>query len=532
MRTSTASTSRTAVSASSVSCCVRRTSPSRSSTSGLHPCDERVGVVGDGVEPPERLLGAVEQRLDARHHVLQPGHEGEQPRGRPRHDARSVEEVTGAGETHGDTLHHPTPSGQGEGVRTLSTSALTAALSALPAPGPEGPRVVVAGNHAVPWEALRTVDEALPAYRLFMLNAPTGVPQRQGVVLETPFVGAGMRDAAQLDYVPARLSLVPTLFGTTRVPDVVVLHVSAPQDGTVSMGTEVNVLPAAVEAVRARGGLVLAQVDRSMPYTYGDGVLALEEVDLALEADAPMSSPRLREPDDVSRAIGERVASLVHHGATLQLGIGGVPDAVLASLVERKGLRVWTEMVSDGILALERAGALDPDATLTTSFLFGSQDLYEWVDRNPRVRVLRTETTNDPSMIAKQKKMTSINTALQVDLFAQANASRRPDRPGRVYSGFGGQTDFIVGALHSPGGRAVIALPSVHAKAGVSTVVPLLEAPATSFQHSHIVSEQGAAQVWGCGATEQAQQLVDAVAHPSVRDELRERGRALGLALR
>lgn len=416
-------------------------------------------------------------------------------------------------------------------MRSLTPTALQQALRALPPSGLDGPRVVLAGNHALPLQVLEVLDGALEHYRLFALNAPVGVPHRDGVVLETPFVGAGMRDAAQLAYVPARLSLVPTLFSTTRAPDVVVLHVSAPRDGTVSMGTEVNVLPAAVEAVRARGGLVVAQVNPQMPYTFGDGVLALEEVDLALAVDEPLTSPRVRPPDATSAEIGRRVAELVHHGATLQLGIGGVPDAVLAWLVERRGLKVWTEMISDGVLALDAAGALDPVAPISTSFLFGSPELYAWADGNPRLRVLRTETTNDPGMIAKQRKMTSINTALQVDLFAQANASRRPDRPGRVYSGFGGQTDFIVGALHSAGGRAVIALPSVHPKVGTSTVVPLLQAPATSFQHSHVVSEQGVAQVSGCDQHEQARGLVEQVAHPAAREGLQDAGRALGLAL-
>jgi len=417
-------------------------------------------------------------------------------------------------------------------MRTLTSSALSTALAALPDVGPGGPRVVVAGNHAVPWEVLRLLDTTVPAYRIFMINAPRGVPDREGVVFETPFVGAGMRDSPRLEYVPARLSLVPTLFSTTRVPDVVVLHVSAPRDGTVSMGVEVNMLPAAGEAGRQRGGLVVAQVNRQMPYTYGDGVLALEEVDLALEVDVPLVSPTVRAPDDTASAIGERVAHLVADGATLQLGIGGVPDATLSALTGRRDLRVWTEMVSDGLLALARAGALEQAATLTTSFLFGSQDLYDWVDGNAAVRVVRTETTNDPGLIAKQRRMTSINTALQVDLFAQANASRRPDRPGAVYSGFGGQTDFIVGALHSVEGRAVIALPSVHPRAQVSTVVPLLEAPATSFQHSHIVSEQGTARVWGCDQAAQARQLVHEVAHPSVRDELVEAAGRLALPLR
>jgi len=420
--------------------------------------------------------------------------------------------------------------GSGPEVRPVSASSLSAALSALPA-GPQGPRIVLSGNHAVPWEVLRVIDAALPAYRLFMVNAPKGVPQRDGVVLESPFVGAGMRDAPGLRHVPARLSLVPALFSTTCPPDVVVLHVSAPRDGTMSMGTEVNVLPAAVEAVRRGGGLVVAQVNPRMPYTYGDGVLPLEEVDLALEVDAPLVSPQVRPPDETSAVIGERVAALVADGATLQAGIGAVPDAVLSALTGRRDLRVWTEMVSDGLLHLDRAGALEDGGVLTTSFLFGSAELYAWVDGNPRLRVLRTETTNDPALIARQRRMTSINTALQVDLFAQANASRRPDRPGRIYSGFGGSTDFVVGALHSTEGRAVIALQSVHPKAGASTVVPLLETPATSFQHSHIVSEQGVAQVWGQDQDEQARQILERVAHPSAREGLRVAAQALGLRL-
>ena len=142
--------------------------------------------------------------------------------------------------------------------------------------------------------------------------------------------------------------------------------------------------------------------------------------------------------------------------------------------------------------------------------------------------MLRTEKTNDPSLIARRPRMVSVNSALQVDLFAQANASRVR---GTIYSGFGGQTDFVVGALHSPGGHAVIALPSWHPRADVSTVLARLAGPVTSFQHSYIVSEQGAATVWGNDAVSQAEQIIDNVAHPSARDELREQGRELGLPL-
>jgi acyl-CoA hydrolase len=265
-----------------------------------------------------------------------------------------------------------------------------------------------------------------------------------------------------------------------------------------------------------------------MPYTYGDAVLPCAEVDYAIEIDEPLASPLPRPHSDVSRTIGERVADLVVDGATLQMGIGAVPDAVLATLSARRGLAVWSEMFSDGVLGLERAGALDPETPITASFVFGTAELYKWVDRNSRIRMLRTEKTNDPGLIARQPRMTSINGALQVDLFAQANAARVR---GMVHSGFGGQTDFVVGALHSPGGRAIIALPSWHPKAQVSTVVPRLAGPVTSFQHSFIVSELGTATIWGCDASTQAEQIIDQVAHPSVRDELRAAGRALGFVL-
>jgi acyl-CoA hydrolase len=337
-----------------------------------------------------------------------------------------------------------------------------------------------------------------------------------------------MRGSDRLRYLPCRLSLVPSLLATALRPDVVLVHTSVPTGGTVSLGVEVNVLPAAIEAARARGGLVVAQLNSRMPYTYGDAVLAEDEIDLALEVDDPLPSPPQRQITGLHESIGERVAALVPGAATLQLGIGAVPDAVLGALHGRRGLAVWSEMFSDGVLALDRAGALDRDRPVTASFAFGSDELYRWIDRNPRVRMLRTEKTNDPGLIARQAAMVSVNSALQVDLFAQANAARVH---GVIYSGFGGQTDFVVGALHSPGGRAIIALPSWHPKADVSTVVPRLAGPVTSFQHSFIVSEQGTATIWGNDASTQAEQVIDRVAHPSARDELRTAGRGLGFRL-
>ncbi|CNE55767.1 acetyl-CoA hydrolase/transferase [Mycobacterium tuberculosis] len=409
-------------------------------------------------------------------------------------------------------------------MRVISESHLGAVLAGLPG----RPRVVAGGNFAAPRRALAVLDEAASEYRLFMLNAQGGMPDRDGVELETPFVGAGMRGKANLRYFPSRLSLVPNLLQGPLPPDVVIVQTSTPREGTVSLGIEVNILPAAVDAVRARGGLVIAQLNPRMPYTFGDAVMTVDEIDYAIESDEPLANPVPRSPGAVAREIGARVAALVPERGTLQLGIGAVPDAVLASLLDRRGLGIWSEMFSDGVLALEKAGALDPDTPITASFAFGGEELYDWADRNERVRMLRTEKTNDPSLIARRPRLVSVNSALQVDLYAQANASRVR---GVIYSGFGGQTDFVVGALHSPGGRAVIALPSWHPKADVSTVIPRLSGPVTSFQHSFIVSEQGTATIWGQDAVSQARQIVDRVAHPAARDRLREEGRELGFPL-
>ena len=290
-----------------------------------------------------------------------------------------------------------------------------------------------------------------------------------------------------------------------------------------------NILPAAIERARARGGLVVAQLNPRMPHTLGDAEIAVNAVDLAIEVDEPLTSPPSRAGSETTTTIAGNVASLVADGSTLQVGIGELPDAVLHALTARHGLAVWSEVISDGVLGLERSGALDAERVITTSFLFGTSELYEWVDANPRVRVMRTETVNDPTTIAAHHSMCSINSALQVDLYAQANASYVH---GRIYSGFGGQPDFVVGALHSVGGQAVIALPSWHAKSDTSTIVGRLDTPVTSFQHSSVVTEQGCAFVFGRSQRAQARLLTENAAHPDAREHLRaERGthrRAVG----
>ena len=408
-------------------------------------------------------------------------------------------------------------------MRIVSETELAGELHRL---GGTSPRVVASGNFATPRHLLSIVDRTLESYRLFILNAQPPLPDRPGVTLETPFVGPGMRHRPQLVYVPTRLSLVPHLFERSHPPDVVLLSTTAPVLGVASMGIEVNILVAALQSVRRRGGLVIAQINPRMPYTFGDGEIRCELIDLALEAEEDLITAPPRPHNEISAQIGGHVAELVADGATLQLGIGAIPDCTLDVLTGRLGLAVWSELISDGVMKLEQRGAMDPARPIVASFMFGSEELYRWADRNPRLHMRRTETTNDPSMIARQPFMTSVNTAIEVDLFAQANASYVR---GRIYSGFGGQSDFTVGAMHSRGGHAVIALPSWHSATNCSTVVATLSSPVTSFQHSAIVTDQGRARIFGRSQHEQAAEIIGRVAHPNARDGLKAAADDLGL---
>ncbi len=411
-------------------------------------------------------------------------------------------------------------------MKLVSTEQLEQSLRAL---GVEQPRVVASGNHAAPRALLDTLERSLERYRLFMLAAPAPLPAREGVIFETPFVGPGMRTAGdRLDYLPMRLSLVPRLFATIRAPDVVLLHTSTPRAGRVSLGIEVNVLVAALECVRARGGLVVAQLNPRMPYTFGDSELDEELIDLAVEVDEPLGSPAIVARDEHAEAIAALVAALIEDESTFQLGIGQVPDATLRALAARRGLAIWSEMITDGVMELERHGALETATPIVCSFLFGSPEFYEWVARNPRVRMARTETTNNPVRIAAHRRMVSVNSALAVDLRDQAGASHIN---GRLYSGFGGQPDFTVGALHSPGGHAIIALRSWHEKSDSATIVPALRDPVTSFQHSAVITEQGAAQIFGRSERAQARLIIDRAAHPDAREWLHAEAEAMGLGV-
>lgn len=385
---------------------------------------------------------------------------------------------------------------------------------------------MASGNFATPKALLALADSNIAEFRLFMLGAQVGIPNRDGVIFESPFLGPGMRRSPRLNYIPCRLSLVPTIIKAKYQPDVLLLHTSNVRDGKVSLGVEVNILPAAIEATKAKGGIVIVQANPQMPYTFGDGELNLEDIDYLIEVDEPLTEAPEIPLTDVSLEIGGRIASKVSDGASLQLGIGGIPNAVIASMQTHQNLKIWTEMFSDGVLGLVRSGAVKSDSVLTASFLFGSRDLYDWVNLEPRVQLRRTEVTNDPGLISSQVQMTSINAALQVDLYDQANASYVNGQP---YSGFGGSTDFIVGALHSKGGASFMALPSWHGKSQSSNIVHRLSETVTSFQHSYVVTEQGVAECFGRSASEQATNLIEFAANPNARDYLREEAAAAGL---
>ena len=407
-------------------------------------------------------------------------------------------------------------------MRKISRDELKKVLADIP----DNPRVLVSGNFATPKALLAEFDKTVPNYTLHMLNAQIGIPNREGVTYESAFVGPGMRNSPRLHYIPSRLSLLPVIIRDHAIPDIVLIHTSPIRYDTVSLGTEVNILPAAIETVRNRGGIVIAQANKNMPYTYGDAQIYENEIDFILEIDEPLAEHKPGHGNKIAESIGARIAELVKDQSTLQMGIGAVPDAVLGLLRDRKGLRIWTEMFSDGVLNLQKAGALDEEVPITASFMFGTKELYEWANLNRRIQMLRTEKTNDPSLIAKQARMTSVNAALQVDLYDQANASRVN---GKIYSGFGGSTDFIVGALHSRGGHSFMALPSWHEKTNTSKIIPLIDEAVTSFQHSYVVTENGIARCFGRSQREQAQNLITHAAHPKAKEDLATAAKNMGL---
>lgn len=347
------------------------------------------------------------------------------------------------------------------------------------------------------------------------------------------FIGANVREAVQsgrADFVPVFLSELPGLIRSKRVNvDVALLQVSPPDErGYCSLGVSVDVVLAAVESA----GLVIAQVNPNMPRTLGASLLPLSKLDLLVDLPADLFELAAEPIDGVAAAIGAHVASLVPDGATLQAGIGRIPNAVLRALSSRHDLGVHTEMLSDGLMELAKTGVITGaqkslrPGRMVTSFVMGTRQLYDWVDQNPQLELHPSDFTNDPFIIAKNARMVAINSALSVDLTGQVAAD---SVGGRFFSGIGGQVDFIRGAARSPGGKPIIALPSTALGGTKSRIVSTLEAGAgvvTSRGDVHyVVTEYGIAQLWGKSIRARAAALIE-IAHPDVRADLLNEAKA------
>ena len=301
-----------------------------------------------------------------------------------------------------------------------------------------------------------------------------------------------------------------------------IVQVSPPDaQGYCSLGTSVDVAKAAVDSAT----LVLAQVNQRMPRTHGDGLIPFSRIHAWWEHDAPLAGPAPRAPRELDRQIAAHVAALIEDGSTLQVGVGAVPDAVLAALSGHRHLGVHTETFSDGLLPLVESGAIDNSrkachrGKIVTSFVTGSERLFGFVHDNPGVAFLESDYVNDPANIARNPRAVALNSAVEVDLTGQVAA----DSVGRrVISGVGGQMDFIRGASLSPGGKAIIALPSC-TKHGESRIVATLKEGAgvvTTRAHVHYVAtEYGVANLFGLTLSERASALIR-IAHPSHRDAL------------
>lgn len=340
------------------------------------------------------------------------------------------------------------------------------------------------------------------------------------------FVGENMRrriDNKRVDYLPCFLSEIPDLFRKGhRRPDVALVQVSPPDaSGYCSLGSSVDVTRAAVDCAR----IVLAQVNPKVPRTHGDGLIPFAKITAYWEHEAELVVPPHRAPGANDLAIAAHVASLIEDGATLQIGVGAMPDAVLAKLRNHKHLGVHTETFSDKLLALIECGAIDNSRKAfhryksVTSFVSGAPELFRFVHDNPSVIFLESDYVNNANVIARNPKVASVNSAVEVDLTGQVVA----DSIGhRVISGVGGQMDFVRGATLSEGGKSIICLPS-RCSAGMPRIVPELKPGAgvvTTRAHvQYIVTEFGVAELLGKTLGERARALIG-IAHPDDRENL------------
>lgn len=342
------------------------------------------------------------------------------------------------------------------------------------------------------------------------------------------FIGANVRGAianGEADYIPVFLSEVPNLFKHGILPlDVALVQVSPPDShGFCTLGVSVDASHAAVQ----QAPIVIAEINPNMPRTHGDGFVHVDDIDYAVEVDYPLPEHARPELSDAEVAIGRHCAGLVEDGATLQMGIGAIPDAVLAALTSHRDLGIHTEMFSDGVIDLVERGVVTGSkkrvhpGKLVSSFLMGTRKLYDFVDDNPQVVMLGADYVNDTAVIRRNPKVTAINSAIEVDLTGQVVA----DSIGtRMFSGVGGQMDFIRGASLSPGGKPIIALPSTTSK-GHTRITAMLHpggGVVTTRAHVHyVVTEYGVANLYGKSLRERARALIS-IADPAHREGLEE----------
>ncbi len=349
------------------------------------------------------------------------------------------------------------------------------------------------------------------------------------------FIGGNTRKAVnegRAEFIPIFLSEVTLLFKNGIItPDVAFINVSPPDEfGFCSYGIDVGNIKTPAEKAK----IVIAQINRNMPRGLGDSFIHINKIDYIVEADEPLLELPQVDPNTspevlkVYDKIGENVASLIEDGATIQMGIGAIPDSVLNYLHDRRHLGVHTEMFSDGIVQLVEEGIITGEektlhpGKIIAGFVLGSKQAYDFVDNNPIIEFHPQEYVNDPFVIAKNKKMVAINSAIEIDLTGQVCS----DSIGsRFYSGIGGQVDFIRGAAHSEGGKAIIALPSTTKDEKVSRIVTALKPNAgvvtSRGDVRYVVTEYGVAHLFGKSIQERARELIK-IAHPKFRDELTE----------
>lgn len=341
------------------------------------------------------------------------------------------------------------------------------------------------------------------------------------------FIGANVREAindGRADYTPIYLSEIEELFESGAMPlDVALLELSPPDShGFCSFGVGVDTSLTAAKYAR----YVVAQVNDQMPRTYGDSFIHVSDIDAIVESSRPLCELKKAEVSEMNTAIARHVASLIEDGAVLQTGIGGIPNAVLPFLMDRKDLGVHSELVSDGVIPLINAGVITgarknfKPRKVIVGFILGSKQMFDFVDNNPIFEMHPTAYTNDPGLIARNDNMVAINSALQVDLTGQVCSDSIGNR---FYSGIGGQVDFLRGASRSKGGKPIIAISSTAKNGTISRITPMLS-PGAGVVTSrglvrYVVTEYGVAYLHGKSIRERAKALIE-IAHPKFRDEL------------